>query len=292
MKFVISLLASWMLLSLVSCDYINLKRNDSTSDLLPVEKPIARVNENYLFPKDIAFLSEKYKNKKDSTELVGNYVDTWIKKQLMISKAITELSLDQQEIERKILDYRYSLIAYKYAEKYVDEQMDTLVTDEEIENYYNENRQNFQLKQNIIQGIFVKLPQNAPRLPRFEKMVRNKGDAEELRSYCYSFASDFFLEDTVWVNFNDIARNTPMINIPNKVQFLRNNSYYKTQDEAFLYYLRINKYKITDELSPLEFVKEQISKLILLKRRVEIAKELEQEIYESAKNTQQFEVYR
>jgi hypothetical protein len=286
----IVLLAPWFLMG---CDLIQMKESPSAGDIIPQTEPIARAGESYLYEDDIRFLTEKARNQKDSAQQIENYINSWARKQLMIDKALSEIAIDEQEIERKILDYRYSLIAYQYQEQFIENNLDTTVSEEEIKEYYINNTQNFQLKQNIIKGYYAKLPNDVPRLSRFENLFRSarESDEEDLRSYCYSFATDFFLEDTVWVNFNELARSTPLANIPNKVQFLQNYSFYKTEDDDFLYYLHIKDFKITDEISPLEFVREQIRKLILLKRRVEIIKKLEENIYNSAIENENFEIY-
>ena len=68
--------------------------------------------------------------------------------------------------------------------------------------------------------------------------------------------------------------------------------YYETSDTQFLYYLKIDAYKISDNVSPLEFVKEDIKNIILNKRKVELARKLEEEVYENAAKRKDFEVFK
>jgi hypothetical protein len=90
--------------------------------------------------------------------------------------------------------------------------------------------------------------------------------------------------------FDDLVRNSPLAEIPNKVQFLKANPYYETEDESYLYFLKVDEYRISDNISPLEFVTDEIKNIILNKRKVELAKKLEDEVYENALEHKDFEI--
>jgi hypothetical protein len=87
------------------------------------------------------------------------------------------------------------------------------------------------------------------------------------------------------------VKNSPLAEIPNKIQFLKSNPYFETSDESFLYYLKVGQYRISDNISPMEFVKDDIRNIILNKRKVELAKRLEDEVYKGALEQQDFEIY-
>ena len=62
-------------------------------------------------------------------------------------------------------------------------------------------------------------------------------------------------------------------------------------NEENLYFLRIKEYKISDQISPLEFVRNDIKQIILNKRKVAIANQLEEEVFEKAKSSNKYEIY-
>jgi hypothetical protein len=93
------------------------------------------------------------------------------------------------------------------------------------------------------------------------------------------------------VVYDELVKNSPLAEIPNKIQFLKSNPYFETSDENFLYYLKVGQYRISDNVSPLEFVKDDIRNIILNKRKVELAKQLEDEVYSEAMDQQEFEIY-
>jgi hypothetical protein len=93
------------------------------------------------------------------------------------------------------------------------------------------------------------------------------------------------------MEFDKMVVNSPLAEIPNKIQFLRSYPYYETNDAEFLYFLKINAYKITDNVSPIEFVREDIKNIILNKRKVELVRKLEDDVYANAVKKNDFEVF-
>jgi len=275
-----------------SCELFQIKQQTGGEE--NTREPLARVDNTILYKDDLIGITSETTTGQDSIKRVDQYIKNWIKKQLLIAEASSKIDFDQVEIERKILDYRYALMIYEYEKFYVNQHLDKSVSEDEIKAYYKKNIENFELKQNIIKGIFVKLPKEAPNLSKFKRLLRSirANDRAELRSYCLSFASAFSLEDTVWINFDEIIQNTPLIGIPNKVQFLKNNKYIEADDEKHYYFLNIYEYKITDETSPLEFVKDDIENIIINTRKIALANQLEEEIYERAQRNNDFEIYR
>lgn len=276
---------------LISCDLIKMKedpeQNESLSD------PIARVHDQYLYPEDVEGIAPVGMSKEDSAERVQRFVNNWIHKQLLIQEAATKIEFDEADIERKILDYRYSLMGYEYQSYYVNKNLNTTVSEDEVAKYYEENIDNFILKQNIVRGKFIKVPKGAPKTKRIKALLMSEkeSDIEELNSYCLSFATQYQLDDSVWMVFDEVIKNSPLAEIPNKVQFLKDQKFVESSDDQSLYFFKIEEYRISDNVSPLEFVKEDIKNIIINKRKVELAQQLEEDVYERATKDKSFEIY-
>ena len=298
MKMVLNIfMKSWsgsILLALVflfsACDLIKMK--DEAVKEAGVS-PVARVHDQYLYPNDLEGIALEDMSKEDSIARVEGFINSWVRKQLLIHEAAEKIQFNEADLERKILDYRYSLMGYEYQSYYINENLDTSISSEEIAAYYEDNKDNFLLKQNIIRCKYVKLSKNAPKPERVRSLIRSNKpqDEEELNSYCLSFANTYHLNDSAWIEFDEVIKNSPMAEIPNKVQFLRNNKYNESSDDEYLYYLTIEEYKISDNISPLEFVEDEIRNIILNKRKVQLAERLEDEVYEQAEQENDFEVY-
>ena len=255
--------------------------------------PVARVNNTYLYKDELAGIVSSGTSREDSVTRIQSYVNSWIRKQLLIQEATRKMDINEAAVERKILDYRYSIIAYEYQNSYIKQNLDTVVADAAIEEYYKDNIDNFVLKQNIVKATYIKVPKSAPRTQRIKELMFSdkEEDKNELKSYCLSFSAAHHLVDTAWIAFDELVRNSPIIEIPNKIEFLKSNPYYESSDPNYLYFLKVDEYRVSDNVSPLEFVKDEIRNILLNKRKVELAKKLEDEVYSEAEGNKDFEIY-
>jgi hypothetical protein len=288
----LQLVLAVVLLSCFSgCDLIRMKKEEGTGK--DVRKPVARVGETYLYQDELTGVLSGQVSKEDSISRVTAYINSWIRKQLLISQAMKTIDINEAEVERKVLDYRYSLIGYEFQNFYIKQHLNDSVPEQQINDYYKEHIDNFILKQNIIRGTFIRVPKGAPRTNRVKELMfsTKEKDKDELRSYCLSFSSAYHLPDSSWIEFDKLVANSPLAEIPNKVQFLKSTPYYETNDQESLFFLKVDDYKISDNVSPLEFVREDIKNIILNKRKVELAKKLEEEVYENATKNNEFEIF-
>ncbi len=277
----------FLLVALVGCK-LNNQPEQTTA-----RKPIARANNTYLYHDELSGIVTSGILASDSVSRVEAYINSWIKKQLLIQEASRKIDFNEAEIERKILDYRYSLIAYEYQLHYIKQNLDTAVSNSEIQAYYKENIDNFILKQNIVRATFIKVPKSAPKTNKIKDLIFSKRekDVAELKSYCLSFSAAYHLSDSTWMVFDELVRNSPLAEIPNKIQFLKANPYYETSVDDYLYFFRVLEYRISDNVSPLEFVKDDIRNIILNKRKVGLARQLEDEVYNGALGKKEFQIY-
>lgn len=278
-------------MTLHGCEFIRMKNEKPSAPVGP--KPVARVNDQFLYQDELAGIVDLRSSPEDSAARMNAYVNSWIRKQLMIQEASKRMNIDEAAVDRKLLDYRYSLISYEYQNFYIRQHLNAVISEKEVAAYYATHFDNFILKQNIVQGTYIKVPKSAPRTGKLKDMIFSKKekDQEELRSYCLSFSVAYHLGDSSWIEFDKLVVNSPIAEIPNKIQFLKTNPYYETSNADFLYFLKVDNYKISDNVSPLEFVKEDIRNILLNKRKVELARALEDEVYENAAKQKNFEIF-
>lgn len=285
--YILTLLA----LTVCSCEFLGLQSETETEN---IDNLVARVGNTYLYKTDIANLTDSSISPEDSAQITEKFIDSWIKKELFIREANSNSKIDQSEVQRKVEAYRYTLISYEYQKLKVEEELNKEVSDDEIRQYYNDNIENFQLRQNILRGRYLKILQAAQKKSDVRRWIKSDRpeDLESLKSYGFQFASDFSLQDSTWINFDDLTKNSPFSTVENKIQFLRRNRYVEESDSLYLYLFRIHEYKLSEQVSPLEYVKEDIKNIIINKRKVEIAKSLENQVYERAKNNEDYEIYK
>ncbi len=253
---------------------------------------IARANNSYLYADNLKDIVPKGTPEKDSVDLVKKYIDNWVHESLVIQKAESNLTDEQKNVEKQLQDYRNSLITYSYEKELVKQKLDTVVTNQEIEEYYNNNQSNFQLKDNIIKVIYVKVNKKAPGIEKLKKWYKsdNTKDREQLAGYCHQFAENFYLDENSWLLFDDLLKEIP-IQTYNKELFLQNNRFVEVSDSLNNYFLNIKGFKIRNSLSPLSFERENIKNIILNKRKLELVTKMKKDLYNEALNNNKIEIY-
>lgn len=256
------------------------------------EDPIARVHDKYLFPSDLTGLQVSGVNDKDSAMIVKNYIDRWIRTQLMVAQAEANLTEEEKNLQKQIENYKSSLLIYKYKQNLLKTKLDTLVSESEIQEYYESNPSNFLLSEHIIKGLYLKLPRSAPNLWRVRSWYRSdeEDDIEKLEAYCYDHADVYEWYNQQWVYFDDLIQRIP-VKITNRESFLRYNNRIDVRDTTHQYFLSIRDYKLAGTTAPLSMVSDDIKSIILNKRKINFVQGLENEIYRDAQNRNIFEMY-
>jgi hypothetical protein len=77
---------------------------------------------------------------KDSIYNAKRSIASWATEALFYQEALSKLTDDEIQIERQVQDYRKSLVNYIYQTKIIEANLDTSVSKQEIEAYYNTHR--------------------------------------------------------------------------------------------------------------------------------------------------------
>jgi hypothetical protein len=176
-------------------------------------------------------------------------------------------------------------------QKLVNLYLDTNVSDAEIENYYRTNRSQFELKGNILKFDFVKLKKRSRYTSEFRRLLKASDyqSRDRLREYAEKNATDYWFP-TEWIPLNQLLDEMPL-EVENQELFLRRTTYAETDDSLFTYLLRINDYRTTDSISPLEFEKGKIRNIILNSRKSYLLENKRQQIIDEAFKKDQAEIY-
>ncbi len=255
---------------------------------------MARVNDIILYKNDLIGIVAKGTDKKDSIQIVQNYIQNWIREQLLLQQAEATLSNDLKDVERQLEEYKKSLIIYAYQEMMIAQKLDTVVTETEIKKYYNDNKSNFELRENIVKADYLIFStsirkKDADKMKNVFRNVNGKTD-DKLMDFCTKYAANYSIGDSSWMRMDELLKFIP-ISIENQQQFLTTRKYAETNDSSMVYLLNIREFKIKESLSPLDFEKEKIRNIILNLRKLSLLKKMEETIYNEALNKKEFEIF-
>ena len=253
-------------------------------------KVIASVNEKELLLSEV--FSDMPNQIEDSTFFLEKYMNDWIRKQLMIYHAEINLSSDIHDYEKQIEDYRASLLIYAYQQELINQNFDTSISYNQVENYYNQYKDEFKLSKNIFKGRFIVVEKSAPKLKDLNKWYKSDKESSvlDLIDYCQQFAKEYYLEDNKWQYFSVFNNKLPEY-IEEEDDFLENNSAMVFKDESLRYYVFVKDFKINGSVSPLELEQDRIRNVLLNKNKVEYLKQLEDELYQNGLALKKIKIY-
>ncbi|MBM3403953.1 MAG: hypothetical protein FJY10_03585 [Bacteroidetes bacterium] len=257
------------------------------------ENALARVNGEYLEINDLAGIVPAGTSREDSLLITRNYIDKWVRDRLMLQHAINNLNKDQISFERQLEEYKNSLITYTYESELIRKNLDTIVSDQEMEAYYNQNPDQFLLRNNIVRVKYIKVDSRSKGIPQLRRLMASNrpNDSIQLLEMCDRSAMDFSLDDREWVAFDDLASKVG-IETYDQENFLRNNRIVEQKDTLYTWLLNFTDFKTRQDISPLSFEKGKIKTVILNKRKVHLIQKIQQEFYQEALNNNDFEIYK
>jgi hypothetical protein len=266
----------------VSCSYLR-----RTGDVL-----IARVDQDVLFLSDIQDALPKNLSADDSVLFAEDYVRNWVSNELMIKKAQENLTISQKDLARELMDYRNSLIIYRYQKALMQEKLDTIVGDVEIMQTYDSVREDFILDSDLVKAVLVKIPLSVPQPERVKAFCESSGtrNLEELQQFCLKNGGTCEVFPDHWADAGEVFRKLPYqpVNVQN---FLSRYTTWEARDNRYYYLVRIRDYALSGSYAPVESIRDNMKNLILNKRKNAFLNEIKKDIYTEGLKNNRFQIY-
>ncbi|MCK0147901.1 peptidyl-prolyl cis-trans isomerase [Arenibacter sp. F26102] len=279
------LVSAILLCTFISCDSLFKGKEDKI--------PVARVGETYLYKEDLKALLLSNMSKADSTSLVNNYINNWAYKQLLLSKAKINLPEDKLEhYEQLVSNYRTDLYTGAYKEALVLKSHDTAISKAQLTEFYEREKENFKLKERIMQLRFVELPIQYLDKDLVAKKLKNfkEEDKRYLDSISVQFRKVNF-NDSIWVSVFRVMEEITPLTPENQDKYLKKSQFFELQDSLGVYLAEVNDLLEINDVAPLPYIEPTIKQLLLNRRKLDYMKKLEVELMDEAIKEKEFEVY-
>lgn len=267
-----------------SCDYFDFRSKEEEE-----EEIVAMVNDQKLFKDDIKSILPKNYTKNDSTLLVRSFINNWALKQLLLSKAEKNSSLETtNEINKLVNEYRESLLINNYKEMLINQQLDTTIYSNEVDEFYKVNKENFKLNEDLIKIKYLHFDHKVVNKNELIRLFRSEkiDDLEALQKQQLSFKQFQFNTD-IWTSVDKVVTILPF----SRDILLNKTKYLEKQDSIGLYLISINDVLVRNETAPLSYIKPQIKQMILHRRKIELIKDIEKIILQDATKNNNFKTY-
>jgi len=277
-------IAAWVFF-LFSCN--SFLKNDAN------EEPLARVGDTYLYWDEVVAVLGENITKQDSASMVTNYINNWATKQILLEKAKINLPDEKiAEFEQLVSNYRTDLYTRAYKEALVNQVKDTVISQEELIRFYEEEKENFKLKEKIVKLRFIELPLQFLNTKEVTESLKrfNEEDIRYLDSIGVQFKKLNF-NDSLWVSASRVIEEIPPLNIDNEDRYLKKSQFFELQDAMGVYLTKINDVLGVNEIAPLSYIEPTIRQVLLNRRKLDYIRKLETEIIDEATKEKVFEVY-
>ena len=255
-------------------------------------KPVAKVNNKILFEDDIkAILPEQLTND-DSLMFVNSYINKWARQQLLLQKAKINLDKEEESIDKLVQQYKQDLLINKYKEAIVKQELDTLVTQSDIDSFYSENKEIFKLNEELIKLRYIYFGKDVLNPEEFISLFKSddyKSDTKiieqelELKSY--------YLNDSIWIAYDDFIIKTPFLNKYDRSDFLKKNKFIHSEDSTGVYLVKVKDVLLRNEIAPISYAIPTIKQMILHKKKLELIRKIEETLIEDAIKNKNFQIY-
>jgi len=241
---------------------------------------LVKVNDRIVTREEIEAQIPKGTSAEDSLVRAGSLVKKRVIDMLMDDVAYKNLGDEKAEIDRLVNEYRRSLIRYRYQERIVNDKVLANIREYDQLTYYEDNKEQFVLNENIIKGLFLKAPINAPGLDsvRIWYVSRSEESLEKIEKYSLQNAINYDYFYDRWVLFNEVLEKIPH-RISNLTQFLKVNNHMEVSDSLYVYFLDISDRQLVGNVAPLDYVQTQIQNMLVNRRKIDFLRDFGEKLY-------------
>ncbi len=254
-----------------------------------IENAVARVGDKYLFEEDIADRIPSNLNKADSILYRSNLIKNWATEELLLRKAKINIQDKNNEIKNLVKTYEKELLIDKYKQAVLQQELDTIIQEVDIENYYEQNKDIYKLNEKLIQLKYIHFNQNLKDEDEIIKLFESDADEDvdqlidrELEFNSYNF------NDSIWVSLKQVERKLPILK---EIDKLKKNQFIQKEDSLGVYLLAVKNILYRNDIAPKSYVVPTIKQMILHKRKLDLIKKIEQTLVNDAISKKQFEQY-
>lgn len=253
---------------------------------------VAQVGDKTLSWEELEGVIPNNSSTEDSVKLAESYIKDWVREQVVVVQAESNLTDEQKNFEELIESYRRSLLTYAYEQELVRQKLDTLISEDEIEKYYNDNIQNFQLKDYIVKVKFCAISLDSKDLKQMKKLFYSKEEEDLVKwiALCVDKQAAYYFNEDRWMLWEDFIEKIPL-EVFDVESFLRKNKSIEIEKNGTIHFISIMDYQLSGSQSPLSYEREKIKDLIINKRKIELLTRMREDVYQQAMERKEVQIF-
>ena len=274
----------------VSCQMVH-RVTDTAAELFG-DAVVARVGEHRLMRSELAEYIPAGVSSEDSLGLAQQYIKAWAEELLFLDMAESRLSKEEQDVSKELEEYRRTLLKYRYEERYINERLDTLISDEEVRNYYQEHTDKFLVERPLLKARYMIIPADSRSLKKIKELMSSDDamDAIAADSLAFTAALRYVDSSDNWMDAILLARDLGTDEV-SMMKALKGRSIELKGDDGNLRVAWVVDIVQKGSPAPLDYCAERIKDVILSARKHELVAGLEQDLLKDALGKGKFVIY-
>ena len=281
-----------LLLSLVavSCK-VTRQFQDAAEELFRGEV-VAKVGNHKLYRSQLQSYIPAGVSPEDSASLARQWINAWAEDLLLLDMAEEQLSGKDKDVSKELEEYRRTLLKYRYEQLYINQRLDTLITDEEVEQYYQANMERFRLERPLLKARYMIISAEARSVNTLKQKMSSDDETEVMEADSLGAYAAIKYADAAetWMDAIILAQElgTDYLSL---VASIHNHFAEIKDDNGILHVAYIVDMTPAGKPAPMEYVTERIRDIILSSRKHKLETELERDLLEDASRNQKFVIY-
>lgn len=263
----------------------------SLIDFFTDKDVVAEVGKEELTLSDLEKIIPKNLSKEDSIVLANQYITSWAKRMLLYSKAQEELSNEDKNVDQQLQEYKMQLLIFRYQDKYLMERLDTTVSDEEGQEYYNKHKDLFVSQDGAARGCYLVINRDSRNLPAIIRAAkgRNEEDVQAFEELASAFAVRYEDFSDAWITLPDLSREMGCGFVELKERISASDMVEINDSLYTKLFVAIEKV-LPGKVAPYDYSRRKVREIFLGRRKQELIKTLEEEIYTEALNNKDLKI--
>lgn len=256
------------------------------------DRRVARIGTDVLYESEVVRLLPSGTAPEDSVKMVRQYIDTWALSKLLLMKAKEELSKSDRDISDQMEELRRDILGFRYEKKFVEENLDTVVSIKEMQDYYTARSENYTFPYSVVKARLARVSRVSPYYETIKSGFRlnNPTSNAELAELCKAVAEKYSEFSGEWIPTSVLAAEIG-ISVEECEKILSGESFseHVEGDNCVLVYIydRVPP----GEVSPFDYNTERLQETVISKRKQELVSRLERELLDEAVETRKLKIY-
>ena len=253
---------------------------------------VAKVGKNKLYRSEVERIIPNMIPAEDSARMAAQYINTWAMDLLYLDVAETQLSKAELDVSSELEDFRRSLLKYRYEQRYINDRLDTLVTDEQIRQYYLDHEDDFTLKRPVLKVRFVDVMKDSPNKDAILQMMTSDeyDEVQRADTLAKSTALRYFDSSDTWLDAGELAKSFGLDYTQMLACMKGNMIKYEPEDRADLMAAYVCDIRRSGP-EPIEYCSERIRDILMSARKHDLMNSLERDLLNNALESKQFVIY-